>query len=381
MKLMDKIYYADKKKEWQAVYVIRLLLGAVIVFSVLYKAFAYYKEYRQKTYLKTTAIDYIQEKYGFEAEFQELELGISKCKIVTLSQNEYEFYVYIDNHSGTEIISDTYQKKEVENAILEVIQETYPNYQGAKINVRSAPPEDYVSTPLCLDANTKFNGSNLNEILQDCKIELRVYYAETEFSDCELFHQLQSWNTEGAFVSFDTKAHLKEYLDEETRSGWHLMYTKEDAEYLESDITYAPHIEQIWLIDEENNKSTNYPLRDTGVFFYCCPEKPNTHCTEIPPTALTINYFHDAEKAEQVAEQAVSGAYQFDNGWNSVYIFYPVSKLPELENLTAILYCHTNASNSSNHLPLTVHGEYAVFGCSFPSFEFLLTEKDSVDMT
>lgn len=267
------------------------------------------QEHKKDIHLKTIAVNFIKEKYGIEPEAQEAAecLGASYYGI-TLYEGKQKFFVFLSEETG--FLADTYQYEEIRTTLEKHITETYPNCRNSDISISYTPPEEMLGYRLCLDRDTYFDGSNLDEVLQDAEIQLTMYYAETEFTDCTLFQELQEWNTDGAFVSFDTQEHLEQYLNMGTVIA---PYADEDTEYYGKDIFYAPYIQQIWRLNKEKGCSTNYPLKEGNGFLYCCPSVPDLSFGMADTTALAINIYGSSnrEKWENTLNHAISDAYQF----------------------------------------------------------------------
>lgn len=175
-------------------------------------------------------------------------------------------------------VLDTYQYDEVVKAIKTRIRDVNPGCQRIDLSIYG--PERYIEKygytvrPMFgLDADTQYDGSNLDAVVKDCKLELTAYFAENDLAESPLTKQLEAWNTEGRFVAFDTGAHLSAYL-ENSRSS--------PSAALSDEVLYAPYITQIREFDIESHSSvlTNYQLHEGDGFLYCCPAFPEVRCME-----------------------------------------------------------------------------------------------------
>lgn len=348
------------------IWIKRLLLIFLVLINVVWLGRIILKkvqEHQKDTRLKTIAVNFIKEKYGIEPEAQEATecIGASYYGI-TLYEGKKKFFVFLSEE--TDFLADTYQYEEIRTTLEKHITETYPNFQYSDISIAHTLPGDFMGYRLFLDRDTYFDGSNLDEVLQDAKIQLTMYYAETEFTDCALFQELQEWDTDGAFVSFDTQEHLEQYLN----MGTVLMpHADEDEEYYGKDIFYAPYIQQIWRLNKEKSYSANYPLKEGNGFLYCCPSVPELSFGMTDTTALAMNIYGNSnrEEWENTLNHAISDAYQFLGcNWNNIYVYLPIAEFPDYDNCNALWFAFNTGHNINGSRKLTKCGDYAVFNIS-----------------
>lgn len=342
-----------------------LLIFLVLIIAVWWGRIILKKvqEHQKDTRLKTIAVNFIKEKYGIEPGAQEATECIGgSYYAITLYEGNQKYYVFLNEETG--FLADTYQYEEIKAALEKYIAETYPNCQYSYISIAYTPSEEILGYRFCLERNTYFDGSNLDEVLQDAEIQLTMYYAETEFADCALFQELQEWNTNGAFVSFDTQEHLEQYLD----TGTILRpYEDEDIEHYRQDICYAPYIQQIWKLNKEKSCSTNYPLKEGNDFLYCCPAVPELSFGMEDATVLAMNIYGSSnrEECENALNHAVSDAYQFlGSNWNNIYVYLPIAEFPDYDNCNALWFASNTGQNINSSSKLTKCGDYAVFSIS-----------------
>ena len=264
--------------------------------------------------MKAAADFYMQNKYGISAELEKYELQFGEYYLWMKTQDK-EFFLFLNEEFQP--LSDAYQYDEIRDALTGLIRETYPGIVSGEIQIYNPPSEqnNTLSHIISLDKNTKFTGNNLEELLDGCSMKGTFYYAGVEFSDCTLFQKLRHWNSDIAFVSFDTQEHLDSYLNLGTvvYAG---MWT--DVEYYDKDILYAPYITQIWRIDKNGSRSTNYPLKNGDGFCYCCPSCPD------------IAYF-ECQDIQKSDEHSQSPLYQFGHvaGYEPIYVFIPADSVPD----------------------------------------------------
>lgn len=314
--------------------------------------------FAKEQYFKSVAVKYINEKYGFKA--QKRDIGIwdwKKCAVVYLEKDDRDFEVVVDKKAKA--CYDSYQLKEIEDSLLDYIAQTYPGGNRFRLNISNCvSEEDYGWHELALGMDTRFDGSNLMELLSNCEIEISMYYADTEFTDCELFRQLQEWNAEGSFISFDSQEHIDEYFNYNKRRDTvfhdetYMKYAS--AEYYEYDAVFAPYIKQIWLIGKDTNHSTNYELKKADGFLYWSPTYPEM---EWKKTGLNNMLFDNSDFTKEDME---SYNYSFDWGgkmWDIVYVYIPVSEVPRYEELIVI--------NNGSPRKLERFGDYVAFELNY----------------
>lgn len=363
-----------KKQKHRIIQGIWILLLALVLVLVGLKVFVKGQQYFKDKHMKTAAIDYIREKYGVEAVFENLYYYYyykPELAYVKLKDGDKEFQVYIDTENETESFSDTYQYDEICDAFTEYIDETYPECKYNDIKIWGSSPFELLFRKLSLDQDTRFDGSNLHELLKDCQIKFTIYYVETEFTDCELFRELQERDVDAAFVSFDTKEHLDEFLDRRVSNISLNFNMQKKALYYADDVYYAPHITQIWKIDEGKSISTNYQLEDGDGFLYCCPAAPvSFHEINAENLAYCLAYnFYGVKKeeVESILERVASKAYEFNStgwDWDPIYVYIPISEIPDYENLGAFWSARSMKNTGQivdGIYALTRYGDYAVF--------------------
>lgn len=347
------------------IWIKRLLLIVLVLIIVVWLGSIFLKkvqEHQKDIRLKTIAVNFIKEKYCIEPEAQEAESIDAHYYGITLYDGKQKFFVFLNEETG--FLADTYQYEEIRTALEKHITETYPNCQYSDISISHTLPGDFMGYRLFLDRTTYFDGSNLDEVLQDAKIQLTMYYAETEFTDCALFQELQERNTDGAFVSFDTQEHLEQYLN----MGDVLMpHADEDVEYYSKDIFYAPYIQQIWKLNKEISYSTNYPLKEGNGFLYCCPSVPELSFGMADTKVLAMNIYGSSNREdwENTLNHTISDAYQFTGCfWNNIYVYLPIAEFPDYDNCSALWFAFNPGQNISGSRKLTKYGDYAVFHIS-----------------
>ena len=287
------------------------------------------------------AQNYLQQKYGFNGTVQNTYNVFSYWNVLFKDQ-EHEYYVYLD--ADRQPIQDTYQYDEITAAVKKQITDACPGC--LKIDLSLSGPERYLedlgdNVRFCfgLNANTKYDGSNLDQILTDCKADLTAVFAETDLADFSLTGQLEAWNADGRMFSFDSKEHAEAFL----HSSRDLQASPgKNAEL------FAPHITQIRTFDStaHNSEVTGFALQEGDGFLFFSPKVPGVTC--IGP--------------EPLPQQGVTGTYQFNSGTAQIYVYYPAASLQNADNLCAV---YAAAGESSTREISPEHcGDYLVFSIS-----------------
>ena len=297
------------------------------------------REYRENRQIIRIAQDYLQQKYGFKGKPQKTSRLADYSNVLFTDEKGYRIYrVYLD--PNRQPVLDTYQYDEIVSALKTRIMEDYPDCHEVLLSLSC--PEQYIEQlgataryTFGLDADTKFDGSNLDAILTNCEIELMAYFSETDLEKAPLTDLLETHCIDGRFVAFDTQAHLMECR----RAGW-----SSRSASVPDDVLYAPYITQIREFGSKSQSSalTNYPLHEGEGFLYCCPAFPQVQCME----------------SEQQPEDAVTKSFWLDSGDHAAYIYYPIESLPDSESL--YVKYGANAGESTSKDSLIPCGDYAV---------------------
>lgn len=281
---------------------------------------------------------YLQQKYGIKGTVLETSNLFSYTN-VRFKDQDMEYCVYLD--AEQQPLLDTYQYDEMTAALKKQIADRYPDCLDIQLSLSG--PEwyieetgDTVRSQFGLDADNKYDGSNLDAVLTGCKVDLTAVFAETDFTDFPLAEQLKAWDADGTLFSFDTKEHAEESLNSP-------YFT--DAALWRDGVMYAPHITQMCTFDSKSHSSEikKYQLNEGDGFLFFSPDVPDARC--IGPEPLPV--------------QSLTETYQFNTGTAAVYVYYPTAALPEYGKLCAV--CDPCGKNDPQELELTRCGDYTVF--------------------
>lgn len=320
-----------------------LIWCALLIAGVTMSAIPRIREHKKDKQIRAAAASYMQEKYGCTAELLEYEDHFDSWYLRMQTQGK-EFWLFLSEDMQPR--SDTLQYDEILAAFADRIRETYPNIRTDGLGIYNQPDDtdsDVLLHKISLNHDTQFDGTNLDALLGGCTLRGTVYSTGEEFADCELFQNMQQYHPDLAFVNFDTQEHLESFLAHDYVSfGFHA----EDAEYCASDVLYAPHITQIWRMDEKGSRSISYPLKEGEGFLYCCPDRPDT----------AFACFENAD------ENALSPSCQFDCTWKTVYVYLPADAVPEGAKVDWIAENPGGPLTGIRDLPQ--YGDYLVFHLS-----------------
>lgn len=166
---------------------------------------------RSKSY-KSMAADYLREKYGMEAEAVDvlLDYPVPDASKVHMKCEDREFSVQINNRQAIRYISDDYQYEEIEKAFLDKIEESLPGGYNYRCTLYDSPKDSVLRYLAMSGMDDVFDGTNLDEIMENKSGDITVLYVDTEFNDCEFFDWIRGYRINALFVSFDSPESFNE---------------------------------------------------------------------------------------------------------------------------------------------------------------------------
>lgn len=330
------------------------------------------------------AVRYIRNKYGFEPEFidetesvfDREELGIM---YLNFQYNGKEFMVMSDCLKDNTVCADTYQYEEVMQAVTDKILSEYPNGKTVSIivgNNNTPLFHAYGSFVSFRGFETYYDGSNLDEILTDCRGDVEMVFADTVFSDMDIVDWLTERNIDVEFTSFDTEERLKGFGS--NPSSWFSSYYRYKM--------LAPYITDHLEIKDGEKQGLNISFQSCGDFIYSYfstdnkdfPVSREITVEEMHPEAIA-QHFKRYDEGEYVSKP-ITNAYIFEYGWGT-YIYYPLEKLKDydIENIGAAWYCGSGQLNDRGIEKLSVYGDYAVVYLPYGGRYFMLVDMSGYD--
>lgn len=324
--------------------IIALLIVIVLVVMVLYgiglKARREEKEKLTKL-AKEKAIEYIEDKYGFEAEIVYTYLNhdgrysnTSNNKNPTGTaeiQMEHEgknFSVKIDYKNGTGY--DNYQFDEIEQAFEDRLNSEIPGGKIEDFQLTSPGYKPEIYHPAdegMVSKEAYYDGNDLTNVIENANVTITAFYTNTEFHDCSLFKDITTNNESSLSLFSFTSDEMKEKC----------RFTL--GEYT----TYAPYINDRWQVaDSKSEHPEPYYLRDCGDFLVYAEDLNKDAKLNVIETdsKVMVDTFNDElkesyEKAGYSSTppiyKPVSKGYRFETdaegGIGKIFVFYPKKDL------------------------------------------------------
>ncbi|MDO5558941.1 MAG: hypothetical protein Q4F95_05025 [Oscillospiraceae bacterium] len=319
----------------------------------------------------SNAIQYVRDKYGFEPEKIESEEEfldspyIHNARDLTLKMwaEGREFDVSADNQKDNPVGMDNYQLDEIKNAIIRKITESYPAGEVIDLWASDSNLEYNLFTKL-------FNGDNIEEVLEDGYGYFEMVFVDTEFTDNEITKALKKWNLNTRFTSFDTKERLDEFVK--------IQYKNEETYE-----KYQPYITDRFEISFGKESRIKYFVKSCDEFRYCYfPTDSNKYTDNSYDITISeeeqssfISHFENYDEGNYVSKP-LSKAYQFDDLYGDICIYYPVSLLKDhdIEQVGAAWFSPGGQINNRDIAKAEICGEYAVFVLPFDKQEFMLVD-------
>lgn len=349
--------------------IIILIIICAVVFA--YKTIVYVKAENERKVKQAlfnaaakNAVEYVREKYGFEAEIIDVDESddinievfnelTENMRVIKLKANERNFLVTTTCLEGNSYCVDNYQFEEIQSAAKDEILKDFP--EGEIVSFWWSGNEDmpYENALILRGFNKYYDGGNLDEFLEFGSGDIEMMFAGENISESGIPERLEKLNISYLFISFDAEEHLEEYkaVRDAYESETHISYDESFCKL------YAPHIVDFVCSKYENNyggwnpderESENLEINAIDDFKYCCfPAEGSGKCL------LNMN---DMPKS---LGQPLSKAYELKGNSSSLYIYYPLEKLDGIaaENVGAVWYSeYRNGTERAE-----IYGDYAVF--------------------
>lgn len=353
-------------------YVIGLVLLTLICGWECYMGVSAVKDMNVKRNAENSAVLFIKDKYGIDAE----AVGYSgytssysgdREDTVKMTADGKEFTVkFISSDEYGKHTADDLQADEIKQALFDEVSRAYPNGILRNVGIYNY---DFIS--FCTVFEKYFNGANLDEVIVNCNGGIMVDYADTEFDlEDPLFEKLNKWHIQPYLVSFDTAAHLEEFVE---KNEPQTVYRR-DEQYAK----YAQYITD--RVEYNYNKETNereiirksYDIKSGGEFDYLF-----RNIAENEKGAEKIEQ-RFAKYADTALGKPVTKVYKREySGSSSFFIYYPLEKLNGItvENIEAAWISDSAGSNNAfGTQKAEVIGNYAVFVLPYYVEEFIIVD-------
>lgn len=244
---------SEKKRSIIGVILTLLLCGAEIwmcVFAV--------NDLKEKRNAENSAVLFIKDKYGIDAAAERIrEVGSGKFIAYKMTAGDKGFTVGIfEDENGNTTISDNYQIDEIMQAVFDEVSRVYPDGILRHVGIYGS---EYFPFGLSVK---RFDGTNLDEVIDGNYGSIDVNFVDTKFDlDDPIFKRLNAWGIKPRFTSFDTRAHLEEFV----ASGDIRYVTDMEKHYAK----YAPCIIDRVTYDDGRIVRKMFDLRSQGDIQYC----------------------------------------------------------------------------------------------------------------
>ena len=327
------------------------------------KLYTGYQEKHRERLIRTAALDYMQEKYGVQPEIV-LWDDYSYATYAVFEENGRRFNVQLNENLVP--FRDNYQYDEICDAVKAEFLEHYPDCAVKETNVLTYGDP---LTPgleahgLVLNKDTKYDGTNLEQVTAGAKIRIIAYNAGAPFADTPMLQTLRETGM-GKLVTFDTQAHLDAFLAFEKQGEYVHSLNMLSTEINQQETMFAPHIRQILELGAEGGIRSILLREDEG-FLYSCPKVPEATFSPMDTRKFITNYINGIRTEGDVSrykENAVTKAYQLCENRDALlakqYLYFPVADYPDWEQLE--LQTISPRTPFQFRASLTRCGEYAV---------------------
>lgn len=333
------------------------------------------------------AVSYIEEKYGFTPEIIESELerhggmfgSIPESTVmVRMSYNNKEFSVYIDGETKNTDGADNYQQEEIISALTQKLSTVAENYSEITANdfksidinggkVKSFRP---VVEWNCENLYSEyFDGENFAEVFGDETCYITADYIEADFEN------LQEKDFDFLLSNERVRLYLISYRTEED-----YLNRPDYGEF--NDFTgikkHAILIEESLVFEKDGAEHNEYVLgKHDNFYYYVFDNTPDT-------VSFSSTQMPDASEYDGngiIDGEFVTSAYSINSSVNErIYIYYPLSELPEKTRLA--ISRKTDDGNKIRISPLADDiGDYRMvyFDADSETKFALITEKENID--
>ncbi|MBQ8614406.1 MAG: hypothetical protein IJ416_09350 [Ruminiclostridium sp.] len=328
---------------------------------------------------ESNAVDYIEKKYGFTPAVIESTLERSQglfgstpltSALVRMSYNGHDFSVYIDGVTKNTDGADNYQQDEIISALTDKINEIVPQLES--LRVRGG--EGLGVYPNFYNCDREyfnnlypvyFDGSNFSEVLGGNLCSITADYINADFPEL----------TESDFV----------FLPFGKQFGFDLVSYRSDEDYLNrpdyseiNDFTgikkHAVLIEESFSFGKDGYEHNEYVLgKHDDFYYYISDNMPDV-------VSFTDGSMPDASEFDGngiIGGEFVTPAYSINSSVNErLYIYYPLSELPEKSRLATYIKTDDGADLDISPLAYDI-GDYRMVYIQASEFEDAYFDGDA----
>lgn len=319
-----------------------------------------------------SAVLFIKEKYGIEAEADYQRTFSSDGRSwttvdMTANGKKFRFEQHTDTDGNT-IYADTFQLNEITQAVIDEVNRVYPDGILRGIGI-------YGNETYCSGFLKRFDGTNLDEVLDGNQGSISMDFADTEFDlDDPLFEKLNAWGIKPRFTSFDTREHLDEFV-----ALGDIRYVSDtDMRYMR----YAPCITDRVIYEDGKIVRGMFDLRSQGDIQYCYVYGSNDEGFTNPGITISKNGMKEIEaecwehRMSGLVKTPVSNVYALDGKSGTHLIYYPLEALNDVsvDDIGALWIGGSETSWVPGVETASVYGDYAVFSLPYAATEFMLVD-------
>lgn len=311
---------------------------------------------------KINAENYIQNKYGFDANVEyayvERSPGIFgavplSTVIVKMQYNNKEFNVYVDGINENSDGSDNYQQEEITSYLEDYLNEYVPNLReinidgGKGYNSLDSHSDDFNNL-----YSTYFNGNNLCDVLAEEPCTITADYINTDFTKIADFSFLSDYTNSSSIKI--------EFVSYRSDDAFDAMY---NANFETEEM--VPYISNTCTINGAIREFNNLELKSFDDFYYYSSggAYDKIDFSEIEPDDASCWNGYGV-----IDGKNISKAYSitdFSVVDDKLYIYYPISKINGSSDTIELAACNTKDKKkdflATGKFPITTVGDYAVF--------------------
>lgn len=274
-----------------------------------------------------------------------------------------EFYVELFTYNNVTKFADDYQIDEIGQAIFDEVNGVYPGGTLRDVEVGS---HDFLVNGRVVEKY--FDGTNLDEVMDGQRGGITVDFVDMEFdTEDPLFEKLNRWGIQPYFTSFDTAAHLEEFVAKEEIGT---VYTR-DEKYAK----YAPYITDCveYKYNKESNKGEiirkSYDIRSNGEFDYALAE-----ISESENGMENIEKVFAKHGDTALGKPVIKAYTRRSYGSGRFFVYYPLEKLSGASAESIGAAWIGDSVTDHNVEKAAICGEYAVFGLPYYADEFVIVD-------
>ncbi|MBQ9768400.1 MAG: hypothetical protein IJW37_09890 [Lachnospiraceae bacterium] len=335
---------------------IGLLLLVAFVFAGCYSFEEKALEAEYKKQAEVNAVNYIKEKYGFEAKVKsvmvprlgEFDPFPDNDVFVTMEWEDEEFIVRIAGDVVTSEGFDNYQQEEILSALKDEL-DTLTGITSEEVFAVYGDYREYVVGKKSWNGLVApyFTGENTNEILTGGyeRPEVMVTYINQEIAGIDAEEiKAQTGIEQLLFVDYDSKEHYKAILQSsEETNGTSLIPIWDTKRNL-------PYINEYLTVEYEETTYVNCEKKIVdGILFI----------TEYPEETVTVEKLSGFTNSfNQKNSELVFDVYALETESDIVHVFVPIEALAEIGRKTPGFAAMTGTKEIHVSSDLTADGKY-----------------------